>query len=388
MTAVLHVAACPFPLGQGSQVLVAGLTRALARRGHDVHVAAYGHGEGAWPEGVGRVAGPAPRVLRRDASGPHLGKPLLDLALAAAVARHLARSPVDVVHAHNVEAPFVGWLASRLARRRVPLVYHLHTALEEELPTYGPAWARPVAGRFGRAVDATLSRHADAAIALSSRSEALLRGHGARRVVRIPPGVDVAELEGGDPGRARERLALGERPWVAYTGNADPYQDLDVLFAAVGRLPEAGLVVVGPSPEEQVRRRAAAAGLGAERLRVLQSAALADALDVLAACRVAAVPRAVCAGFPMKILNVLGAGRACVVAEDAAPPVEGVLRFPGGDVGALAGALAACLASPDMTERLGVAGARAVRAGWSWEVRAAETERLYADLALAPVRHE
>ncbi len=381
MSAILQVAACPFPWTQGSQVYISGLCGALARAGHEVTLASYGQeGEGRWPDGVRRLQVPVPSMLRVDRSGPTLGKPLLDLALAARVAHHLRTHRVDVIHAHNVEAPFVAWLAAGLAGRAVPIVYNLHTALAEELPVYGPAWGAPAARGVGEVVDRWLARHADACLAISERGAALLGAHGAHRVVLSPPGVDLAELNQGRADRAVTRLGLAGGRWVAYTGNADPYQDLDVLFAAMARLPDIGLVVVGPSAEREVRRAAQAAGLPPERLAVLVSGALTDALDVLAACGLAVVPRAVCAGFPIKLLNSLGAGCATIVAEGSAQPIEGIVTVPNHDPAALAAAIARAASDVDGTRRLGLRGAEAVASAWGWDRAVTPVSALYREL--------
>lgn len=377
--AVLQVGAFPFPSHQGSQVYVSGMCRALAKRGHDVTLATYGHGEGDEPPGVRRLRAPVLPGSRFSRSGPHLSKVPLDGLLAATISAFLRRHPVDVIHAHNVEAPLVGVLAKLLAGQRIPLVYNLHTSLEEELPAY---WKAGLAGRLatplGRSVDQLLPRISAGCIALSQRSAVRLREQGAVNVHHVPPGVDLDELTGGDADRARRRWSLGEGPWVVYAGNADPYQDLDVLFEAMTRLPRAGLLIVSGSPLSPWQALADRLGIGPERLRLVQSASFADAKDALAAGRVAALPRATCAGFPIKLLNQLGMGRVTVAAEDSARPIEGVFSVPGRDPVALAGCLGAILEDPEMADRLGEAARRAVSARWTWDAQARRLKEVYA----------
>lgn len=378
---ILQVGAFPFPLHQGSQVYAGGMARAQARAGHRVLFAAYGHGRGPWPEGVERV--PVPR-LPGDAverSGPHLAKPLLDAVLAAAVARVLRREPVDVIHAHNVEAPLVGALARRVARRCPKLVYNLHTSLEEELPVYWTSGLRGrVAAPLGRAVDGFLPPRVDGCVALSDRGATLLRDRGARAVLNVPPGVDLDELAGGDAGRARHRWDLGEGAWILYAGNTDPYQDLDDLLCAMVEVPEAGLLVITGSDTDDVRARARRAGLPAARLRVVGSTDFADTRDGLAVAAAAAVPRTVCAGFPIKLLNLLGAGLPTVVAQGSAPAVEGVLPVPDHAPAAMAGALRSIVQAPAMSRRLGEAARRAVASRYGWDRTVARLDGWYATL--------
>jgi glycosyltransferase involved in cell wall biosynthesis len=373
---VLQLGAFPFPSHQGSQVYVAGMARGLAWAGCTVHLAAYGHGEGAWPEGVRQVE--VPRLpIGTLASGPHWSKPVLDAVLVAAVARSLRRG-VQIVHAHNVEAPLVAWAAMRLAGRRVPLVYNLHTSLEEELPVYGGAGLQArAAARFGRQIDRLLPRLADACVAISPRAEARLREWGATTVEHVPPAVDMAELRGGDAARARRRWALGDGPWVVYCGNTDPYQDLPVLYAAMARLPEVGLLVVTGAPAEAVRAEAIGHGVAPARLRVVHSRLFGDTLDALAVASAAALPRATCSGFPIKLLNTLGCGVPTVVAAGSAQPLEGVVVVPDHDPLAMAGALRDLVDDPAMARRLGDGGRRAVSSRHAWSSSSKRLISLY-----------
>lgn len=334
----------PYPTGQGSQVLVRGTARALAARGHAVTVVAYGHGDAGDDPGVRVVRVPSPPGYRRRRSGPDPVKPALDLALAA----RLAALPADLVYAHHVEA----LAAARLARRRggPPVVYAAHTLLAEELPTYAPALAG--LGRVGAALD-RLAVGADAVVALSERAAAALRALGCRRVGVVHPGLDPAEVEGVGPRRT------GAGPTVVYAGNPDRYQDLDVLRAAMARAPELRLRVVTSEPrwpwpaEVVVARR------------------WSEAAPWIAGADVAALPRAVCAGFPMKLLACLGLGVPVVVARGSARGLPGERVVPDRDPAALAAALRAAVADgvrPDPA---------AVLAGWSWASRAATLERMF-----------
>lgn len=370
------VGAFPFPLPFGSQVLAGGMARALAARGHRVRLATYGHGEGVWPAGVERVPVPGIPGVGVLRSGPSVDRPLQDLVLTWALARSLRARPAELLVAHHVEAVGVVRAAARLAGCVAPVLYVCHAALATELPAWAPRRMAPLAAWIGGAVDRVAVRAASGSLALSPAGEAHLGEAGAERVWRVPPGVEPDEVRGGDPARARARWALDPRPWVLYAGNLDRYQDLDVLVDALAQLPDVGLLVLTRDAAEGVP-----AGLPPERLRVVRDEGLDDLRDALAVASLAAVPRRVCPGFPMKILNALAAGVPVVCAEGSAPGVEGVLPVAGGDPRALAGAIAGALASPAMSTRLGEAGARAIRARWSWSARAAELEAIVAALA-------
>ena len=275
----------------------------------------------------------------------------------------------DVVIAHNVEAPLAAWLGERLARRRVPVLYALHTSLEEELPTYlASGLTQRVARPLGGVVDRLLARGSTAALALSGTAAQRLQGWGASEVVLSLPGIDPEEVRGGDAARARAQWSLGERPWVLYAGNLDAYQDLDDAVAAVAARPELCLLVVTGAEAEVARERCAS--VPPERLRVVSSHELSDLKDALAAATVAVLPRTTCSGFPMKLLNFLAAGLPVVQAEGATQErLPGTVAVPDHDPRALGEALAAVCADPTRRRALSEAACAWVDSEGSWVSR-------------------
>lgn len=301
---VLHVLAAPFPSAQGSQVAVRATLVGLAPR-VELALLTYAHA-GAGP--------PAPcphhRVLglpgyRRLRSGPDPVKPLLDLALAA----RLAAFDADLVHAHHVEALAAALVAR--GRTGIPVVYEAHTLLGEELPSYLPGPAPPWAAA-GAALERALATRADAVVALSTRAARRFRELGCARVGWVPPALDPADFAGPAPADPRR---------VVYAGNADAYQDLPVLHAAMARLPDLELRVVPVAPWARARAELAGAG-------------------------VAVLPRAVCGGFPMKLLNALALGVPVVVAAGSARGLPGEVVVADRDPGALAAGIRRALAGP------------------------------------------
>jgi glycosyltransferase involved in cell wall biosynthesis len=360
---VLFVAACPYPSPQGSQVYARGMARALARRGHTVTVACYAHGQGAEvDDGVHTVRAPRVPGYARMRSGPDPLKPVLDAALAARVASEDA----DVVHAHGQEGLAVALAARTLPRRgtapRAPIVYNPHTLYAEELPTYLPPWLSRFARRSGGAADRLLPRGADACVALSRRTEASLRAAGAPRVVHVPPGVDPEDFTDVSPRSA------GPGKWVVYAGNPDAYQDLPVLFAAMRRVTAARLLLVSSADWT---------GHDIGDAMIVRPADWTEARSWMAGADVAALPRATCAGFPIKLLNYAALGLPTVVAAGSAQGLPGEHVAPGGDAERFAAALSSVLAS----------GARhdggAVVRDHGWDARAAAIEALYRSLDTA-----
>lgn len=358
---IVQAAAFPYPSPQGSQVYVRGMARALAARGHDVTVACYAHGLGPDDPEVRVVRTPPVPGYDNLRAGPDLVKPLLDLALAA----RLARLRADIVHAHNYEAP----VAAALARLRTgtPIVYNAHNTMGEELHTYFEGrLARGLARRAGRLLDRTVPRVADHAIAISEPSVPVLRSFGCAHVSYVPPGVDPADLPETRP------APLPPGPWVVYAGNPDRYQDLDVLIEAMRQVPEAGLLLVSASPLDQW------AACGLPRLRLVVTPDFAEVRSLLAAADVAALPRAVCSGYPIKLLNYLGMGLPTVAAAGSARDLPGVVAVPNRDPAAMATAIRGLVGAPDRRAAMGAAARAGVLRDCTWDARAQELETVYA----------
>jgi len=335
------VAACPFPSPQGSQVLVGEMCEALVGRGHDVELLTYGQGSGeAKASGTYRH-----RRIRRlpgdDAlrSGPTLMKPALDLLLARALSRMLRRERFDVVHAHNYEAGAIA-VAARVASR-VPVVYHGHSIMAEELPSYfSSRVARQCAGLIGTGFDRTVPRAADHVIALSRDAAVTMRRAGVadENLSVVPPALaDVGEV----PSRAEARRALGlteARFIIGYCGNLDVYQDLEIVAAAIARMGPSGgttaplwLVITHSLDtrfESMIERT------GAEPwTRVVLVRSFAEARAGMAACDALALPRRALSGFPIKLLNYMAAARPVVagIAGERLLGADGALCMPAGD---------------------------------------------------------
>jgi len=357
---IVQAAACAFPSPQGSQVYVRGMARALARRGHDVSVVCYGHGMGA-PDADYRVIR-TPALLGYDKlrAGPDLVKPVLDLALVW----RLLGLHADVVHAHNYEAP----LAASLARvwTGTPMVYSAHNTMREELPTYFEGRATQyLLRRVGTLLDRTVPRLADHAIALGPSTVDVLLGLGCREVTCVPPGVEPDDLRPARPAR------LPPGAWVVYAGNPDRYQDLDVLLAAMHRVPEARLLLVSASSLDAL---GAAAPPGT---RCVRTADFEQVRSLLAAADLAALPRSVCSGYPIKLLNYLGMGLPVVAAAGSARCLPGVVVVPDRDPAAMARALRLLLADRPRRIALGRRARGHVLQHCTWGARAAELEIIY-----------
>ncbi len=331
------VGACPYPVPQGSQVLLRNTAQALHERGHEVHLVVYGHGENMTQDAF--TVHRAMRVpgANRVAAGPSWFKPFQDAALVAALRRVVRKNRIEIVHAHNYEGLLVA-----LAAGKRPIVYHAHNCMADELPHFiGNSQG------FGRWLDRTFPKKADHVIAphAALREYLVECGCDAARVTVIPPSVEVDAFP--------EPQFDDSLPPILYTGNLDRYQNLDFLVHAVH-------LVRNEIPETEFRVATAQQGAvpGAVLLPTPDFAALRH---VLARDAVVVCPRISWSGYPIKLLNAMAAGRPVVACKSAAHPIthdhDGIV-VPDNDAEAFAEAVQRLMRDPSLRVAYG-ANARA-----------------------------
>lgn len=360
------VAACPFPSLRGSQVLIREVAEGLAHAGHAVHVVAYPTAQHL--TAIERIAiHRAPKV-----PGLWTGRPfgwqkiVLDLLLVWQLWRVVRRERIDVMYAHNAEAPLIAFIVRRLTG--VPVIYHAHNAVADELPCYVRApWLRRMMGAAGAALDRYLAASADWTIAVTDRLAAYLAVRGAAgRITASPPAAPrLAAIDGAS------RHGAGG-PLIMYAGNLDPYQDLECLLHGFARLrtlePRARLVLVSHAAThaQTTVRAARIAEEPGVSVRIVNS--FAAALRALGEADLLVCPRASWSGFPIKVLNYMALGRPIVHARGSAHAIEdgrSGLLFDDGDAGSLAKAMLRVLRDPALAAQLGRQARRAARERFS-----------------------
>ncbi len=383
------VAACPFPTLQGSQLLIRQLAQGLRVRGHAVVVVTYAEGLEDGLPGI-----PIRRIraipgCRARGSGPRAAKLLLDAALLAKVWRVVREEGIEIIHAHNYEAALVGLAAGRLAR--VPVVYHSHNALAEELPTYFRGrLARRVARALGAVADREVPRRADHCIAICHELVDFLRARGVGAVDVVAPGGSLDEFpprSSADIAAIRARFAFGSRPLLLYAGNLDGYQNVELLLRSIGRVrqvvPDALLVVATHAAPRSVPRTLAT---GDDGVRIVTADDFTTVRDLLQAADVALCPRREWSGFPMKLLNYMAAGKAIVVSAGSAKAVRhGVNGWIVADAsaGGYADAIVHLLGAPRLRAALGAAARRTVEDEYGWDRVLDRVEAIYTTVLAA-----
>lgn len=355
---LLLVGAFPYPHYQGSQVYFQEQAIALRAAGAEVELLTYASGPEA-PDPrpsrppnraldgfrLHRSAGwTAPRSLR---SGPSWAKPLGDLALAKELRHTIASSnhdagldahhkddPIngyDAILAHNAEAALVCLTA--VSKPHPPIVYCVHTLMGHELSTYaknlslkgfltGPTSANPPGGRdlsrrvidrSGRVIDRWIARRVEGWMALTHASARVMHQNAKGPGALIPPPVPDPKTN-FDPRDLVEVCAkhgLQADAFFLYSGNLDPYQELEILSAAAERLSALAADSDGPKCQILVASHDPAARDWAANRPGLMACTVDSAEEMQAllyAARASLVLRQAVGGFPIKLANSLAAG--------------------------------------------------------------------------------
>jgi glycosyltransferase involved in cell wall biosynthesis len=291
----------------------------LAERARELGVDVRG-----WPA----TRSPGPRVL---AETVRLGRILTELA-------------PDVIHLHSSKAGLAGRLA---LRGRRPTVFQPHLWSFET--------ARGPVRRAAAAWERFASRWTDLVVCVSDDELAAGQDAGVTADAEVVcNGVDTAKFTPGDRAAARRRLGLPERaPIAVCLGRFAELKGQDQLLSAwpdvLRRLPDAKLVLAGDGPMRPVwRDRHPVAPHASVRWagHTDDPAAFYTAADVVVlpsrAEGMALVPlEAMACARPVVAFDVGGMRQSIADAGAVVPP---------GDLGRLAGAVAARLADPALAE--------------------------------------
>jgi phosphatidylinositol alpha-1,6-mannosyltransferase len=311
-------------------------------------------------------------AVRRVLNRPRGGRRSLARLTAAAATSVPARLPrPDVVVSMEVRCAPAAWLVGRRYGARWVQYFHA-----KEVPAY------PRLSRFA-------VTRADACVAVSHYTVGLVRritGHGADRVLRIPPGVPAPPPGPGPAGPLRD-----PRPTVLTISRmAHAYKGHDVLLDAVcslrARIPDLQWVVIGDGElRPRLEHDAARRGLtGAARFLGIVTDQVRD--DWLRRSHVFALPSRTPPdgrggeGFGIVYLEAarhglpVVAGRAGGVPDAVLHGRTGLLVSPE-DPGQVADAIGRVLTEPGLAGRLGGAG-RTFAAGHAWPAIAARTDDL------------
>ncbi|EHB58531.1 glycosyl transferase group 1 [Mycolicibacterium rhodesiae JS60] len=374
----------------GQAVHVAGLSAALARRGHEVTVYTRRHD----PDSPQRVITPQGYTVVHIAAGPAQHLRNGDVfgqtgAFAEALVANWVTDPPDVTHAHF----WMSGLAAQLAARSldIPTV--------QTFRTLGVAERRHhVRGDNAEArlkLEKLVAKHADWVVATCTDElfDLIRMGRSRAQISVVPCGVDVETFTTEGPLAERSN-----RPRILTVGKLLPCNGFDTMIEALPGMPDAEYVIIG-GPENgrldddpEVRRLRALAARLAVSDRVVFAGAVAHA-DMPAMLRSADVVTCTPAyeSFGLVPLEAMACG-VPVVASAVGGMVDTVVDDVTGRLVTpqrpreFAEAVTRILRDSFLRRSLGLAGRDRACARYSWDRVAEDTCGVYERVSVTPDR--
>lgn len=381
---ILHVVASYLPAVRygGTIVSVHGLCRALAHRGHDVHV---------FTTSVdGPADSPVPHNIAVDVDGVNVwyfrSQQARRLYFAPSLANMLRAHVHDfaVVHTHAIFL-WPLWTAARSARRAsVPYVVSPRGMLEKELiENKSWLWKAALVGFFEKR---TLEQAS--AIHVTSRreaEEARAFGFDLPPMCEIPNGVDIESGGQGTVPPAIEAI-VSAGPYALFIGRINWKKGLDRLIRALAHAPQTRMVIAG-NDEEGYRKvlEPIAAALGvAGRVVFAGQVDGAGKACLLRHAQMLVLP-SYSENFGNVVLEAMAAGLPVVVTPEVG--LSDMVRESGvglvvdGDPPSLGRAIARLTDEAELRESFGARGQALAAERFTWDAVAAQMESLYARVA-------
>jgi glycosyltransferase involved in cell wall biosynthesis len=307
---------------RGTPISVYQRLWALSRLGHWVDLLTYPVGNDIALPGVRVHRLPNIAFIKEVRIGPSIAKLFLDLLLFCKAFLMLARGQYDVIHSHEEAAFFSVILAALFHTRHL---YDMHSSLPKQLPHYDVAMARhPLSIRLFEILERWVLQTCDLVLTVGADLEQVVR--------RINPSVPMIRIENlavefedadrlvSTPDAIKQRLGLGDRIPVVYTGTLESYQGIGLLLESaqiVAKLADqVCFVIVGGRPEQvefwqgEVRKRCLE-----DKMRFVGTVSPAEALAYLDVAEILVSPRIDGTSVPLKVYSYLHAGKPVVATE-------------------------------------------------------------------------
>ncbi|WP_218309504.1 glycosyltransferase family 4 protein [Alteromonas antoniana] len=391
---IAMVASCPFPANHGTPGAIRELSLFLRKQGHDIHVVTYPQYEkGLSVEGLHIHRVESTRFKDDKITiGPSKSRVVYDYLLIGKLIEVIREHDIDIIHAHNYEANIAGWVAKLVTRK--PLVYNGINSMADELPTYSVLKPKWFFRFFGKCLDYTVPRMADASMVLSDELKSYLvddMGIRARKVFVIPPGVDPALFADGNKQVIYDQLNLSpDTPIILYTGAIEGFQRVDLLVKAMGivatSIPAARLVIACNVNNDKAKTdlMALAEKHGAKAsMIIVDNVSFPQIPDFLDAATITVSPRTSCPGYPIKLLNYMAAGKPIVsFAGSAKALCHGYNGYvaQGEDINDFAAGMLLLLSNPPLATALGRRAYETISGNFDWDAIALGTIEIYRQL--------
>jgi glycosyltransferase involved in cell wall biosynthesis len=392
---ILMIAPEPVFEPRGTPISVYQRLWALSQLGHQVDLLTYHIGDDIELPGVIAHRVPDVPFVRQVRIGPSIAKLFLDFLLFCKAFLMLARGKYDAIHSHE-EAAFFSMLLAALFRTRH--LYDMHSSLPVQLANCDIAWARlwPWVKLF-ELLERWVLRTCDLVLTVGTDLEAIIQ-----RINPSVPHIEIGNLavQAGDIGQLvsaslaiKERLALGDRIPVVYTGTLESYQGIELLLESAQivaqRDRQACFVIVGGRPEqvafwqEEARRRHLE-----DNTRFVGTVPPTEALAYLDVAEILVSPRIGGTTVPLKVYSYLHAGKPMVATQ--VPAHTEVLNHANSllvrpDSYGIAEGILGLMQDPELRKRLGDEARRHSESAFNPEGYVARMDQAYEALRSNPV---
>jgi glycosyltransferase involved in cell wall biosynthesis len=306
----------PFFKARGTPFSEYHRIRALADLGHTVDLVTYPFGDDKSLPGLRIFRCLRPPFIHDIGIGPSLAKIPLDIAIALTAIRRALTDRYDAVHSHE-EGGIIGvFVAAMLG---VPHLYDMHSSLPQQLRNFDFTNS-PLITRVFAWMERVVIRRSRVVIVICPQLEDTVRG-----IDDSVPTVLIENAPGAGDGRTtgssaalRSALHVGDAtPIVLYTGTFEPYQGLDLFFAAARLVaadrPDVRFVLAGGQPDQIKAARAHADAQGLAQSVVFAGERPAEEIpQFLEAADALVSPRSQGTNTPLKIYQYLRSGRPIV----------------------------------------------------------------------------
>ncbi len=314
---VLVVSPQPFYQDRGTPIAVRYVATALGELGHPVDLLAFPVGEDVEMRGVRVLRSGNPLRLNGVPIGLSWPKIALDVSLFRALRRQIRTGGYRWIHAVE-EAAYM--MALGVDRGGAALVVDMASSIPEQLErSVGRGPIRAALSRLERRVLA----NADHVVCSAGLADRVRRAAVMTPVSewRFPtPTAGRGDDRGGappDPERVltiRRELGLDADAWILlYTGNMARYQGVESLLDAVpallDRLPEAALVLVGATQDDEARLGNRVADSARHRVRIQRRVARGEIASWMQIADVLVLPRAHGSNLALKAFDYLSSGK-------------------------------------------------------------------------------
>jgi glycosyltransferase involved in cell wall biosynthesis len=131
---ILTIAATPYFSDRGCHIRIFLEAKYLQKFGNDVEILTYHLGKNVGDFEIKRID--KVNWYKKTSPGFAWGKLWLDLKLLKLCYKEIKGNKTDVIHAHLYEGLLIGWLAKKMANKKIPIILDLQGDLKNELESY------------------------------------------------------------------------------------------------------------------------------------------------------------------------------------------------------------------------------------------------------------